>query len=132
MEQAYTQPVMDLGTGQVVLPVIDAPGATVVELHGDIDLAVVEPLRDGVDAGVELGDDVLVDLADVTLLDCASLSVLVRAGDLACRRGHRVCLVAPAPIVRRTLAACGLDMTFPVYHDRGRALQELSSQRMAA
>jgi anti-anti-sigma factor len=103
---------------------IEADGSKVVELHGDIDLAVVEPLRDCMISGVEKGLHILVDLADVTLIDCACLGALVQAGDLAGRRGQALCLVAPPPVVRRTLAAAGLDTAFPTFGDRRQALRE--------
>ncbi len=98
-------------------------GATVVELHGDIDLAVVEPLRDCMISGIEQDCDVLVDLADVTLIDCASLGALVQAGQLAERRGRKLCLVAPPPVVRWTLAAAGLAAAFPTFGERQLALR---------
>jgi anti-sigma B factor antagonist len=100
--------------------------ATVLELHGEIDLDVRESLRRSLVRGVERDADVLVDLADVTLLDCASLGVLVEAGHLAGRRGHQVCLVAPSPAVRRTLAVTRLDTVFPLFSDRDQAHHRLT------
>lgn len=104
----------DSGTGQVVAPTVDAMGTTVVELHGEIDRAVVEPLRDCVLSSIERDADVLVDLADVSLIDFSSLSFLVQAAQVADRRGRRLCLVAVSPIVQRTLAAAGLDRTLAI------------------
>ncbi|GIF01246.1 STAS domain-containing protein [Paractinoplanes rishiriensis] len=115
----------DLEAVQVVTPAHQA--APVVELHGDIDREVAEPLWDGVSAGSERGCDVLVDLADVSLIDRAALTMLVRAHHLADRRGCRVCLVAPSAAVRRTLAATGLNAVFPVFGDRRQALRGLPS-----
>lgn len=89
-------------------------GAPVVQLHGDIDLASVDLLEDCLAAGVDCGGDVFVDLADVTLIDGASLSVLVRAGRVAERRGQTIRLVAPSPFVQRILAAAELGDVFPV------------------
>jgi anti-anti-sigma factor len=106
---------------------VDDLAATVVELHGDIDRHVADPLWDCVVSGMERGADVLVDLADVTLIDCASLSTLVEARHLADRRGGTVCLVAPAAAVRRTLAATGLDTVFLTFHDRDQAVRQLSA-----
>lgn len=118
--------VVEADADQAAPVVTNDPGATVVELHGDIDLDVAEPLWDCVAAGYERGDDVLVDLSDVTLIDCAALGVLVRAEHLGSRRGHRLCLVAPAAAVRRTLAATGLQTAFPIFGDRRDARRDLS------
>lgn len=126
MEDVRTMLAADYGTDQIVTATLDATGVPVVELHGDIDLGVIEPLRDGVVNAVEQGTDVLVDLAGVTLIDCASLGVLVQADRLAVRRGVRVFLVAPSPIVSRTLAAAGLDAAFPTFNDYHEAFRELS------
>jgi anti-sigma B factor antagonist len=94
------------------------PGAPVVQLHGDIDLASVDLLEDCLATGVDCGGDVFVDLADVTLIDGASLSVLVRAGRVAERRGQTIHLVAPSPFVQRILAAAELRDVFPVVPTR--------------
>jgi anti-anti-sigma factor len=97
-----------------VIPRIDG---TVVELHGDLDLATIDMLQDCLAVGVERGGDLLVDLADVTLLDGAALSVLVRAGRVAQRRGQRFQLMAPSSFVRRILAAAELGEAFAVIDD---------------
>ena len=106
------------------ISVHDVPGCvtpesagTVVELHGDIDLATTELLEDCLTAGVERGGDVFVYLADVTLIDCASLGVLVEAGRVAERRGRTVHLVAPSSFVQHILAAAELGEVFPVIGD---------------
>ncbi|MEU8230480.1 STAS domain-containing protein [Actinoplanes sp. NPDC048967] len=100
---------------------------TVVELHGDLDLDTADMLRDCLEDGVERGTDIVVDLADVTLIDCVSLGALVEAGRLAERRGHQLCLAAPQPAIRRTLAATMLDKVFRQYPDRRRAVGGLSA-----
>jgi anti-anti-sigma factor len=103
-------PVTDIGTGRIdVAPAVDLGDATVVHLHGDIDMDVTDPLADCVTAGLERDADVVIDLSDVTLIDCVSLSALVEARRRADRRGLRMSLVAPPPQVRRTLDAAGLD-----------------------
>lgn len=122
----------DTGAGRIVTPRSGASDAAVVELHGEIDLELVESLREAVVSRVERGIDVLVDLADVSLIDCASLGVLVQADWFAGRCGHRVCLVAPPNQIRRTLAAAGLDTAFLMFHDRHQAIRGLSSPRIAA
>jgi anti-anti-sigma factor len=114
--------VVDTGTSQVSVPETVADHTTLVELHGDIDLEVVEPFRDCVLTGVEQNDDIIVDLTGVTMIDCASLGELVQASHLADRRGRTVSLVAPPPAILRTLAATGLDNAFPVIGERPEAL----------
>ncbi|WP_127508338.1 STAS domain-containing protein [Actinoplanes solisilvae] len=119
-------------TGRIVTPSAEAGGAAVVELHGDIDLEVVELLHDCVTSALEHGSDVLVELADVTLMDGASLSALVQADQLADRRGCTMCLVAPTAVVRRTLACAGLGSAFVTFGDREQASRALRYGRQAA
>ncbi|MFI6074030.1 STAS domain-containing protein [Actinoplanes sp. NPDC051343] len=110
--------VVDTGTGQVVVPAVRAEHTTVVELHGDIDMETLQPLRDCVLAGIEENNDVVVDLTDVALIDCASLGALVQADRLAERRGRNLSLLAPSAMTRRTLAGAGLSKTFRVIQGR--------------
>jgi anti-anti-sigma factor len=102
------------GVGTVSVQGLPRSDASVVQLHGDIDLATVDLLEDCLATGVEAGSDVFVDLAGVTLIDGACLSVLVRAGRVAERRGQTISLVAPSPFVQRILAAAELGGVFPV------------------
>ncbi|SNY25502.1 anti-anti-sigma factor [Paractinoplanes atraurantiacus] len=107
-------------------------GAAVVELHGDIDVEVAEPLQDQLADGLERRDDILVDASDVSLIDCASLGVLIQAHQRADRRGCRFCLVAPSPAMRRTLAGTGLDAAFPIFRSRAHAAAVASAGRRLA
>lgn len=116
------------GTGRIVVPSSEPSPTVVVELHGDIDVAIADVLEDWVDVGIESGSDVVVDLAHVTLIDSAFLAALSRAGRRADRRGRSVRLVALPPLVRRVLAVAGLASTFPVTGDRWQALGELSPE----
>lgn len=129
MDQVRTVFLADTGTGQIFAPVLEQAGAAVVELHGDVNLEMVEPLEDCVFSGVTRGVDVLIDLADVTMIDAASLGALIEADELADRRGRRLCLVAPPAKVWRTLAGAGLEHAFPVFRDRRQALRKLSHER---
>lgn len=123
-----TSTLVGTAADQIVTPAAGHDDTAVVELHGDIDLAVVEQLRDCVTSRLERGADVVVDLTDVTLIDCASLGTLVQADELADRRGRRMCLAAPAAVVRRTLAGAGLHGSFATYSDRNQALRALHPQ----
>lgn len=57
--------------------VLDADGATVVAVRGEIDLACVEELTDGLLAAIDEGDSVLVDLCACTFIDSTGLSSLL-------------------------------------------------------
>ena len=78
---------------------------------GEIDIASVAPFRQAVlDALDAEPDRLVIDLADVTFLDSTGLSVLAaalkgqRAGD------RRLCVVNPAPVVRRAIDLVGLGL----------------------
>ena len=125
----HTSTLSETTSGRVMTPAAEAGDAAIVVLHGDIDLEVVELLHDCVTSALEHGSDVLIELADVTLMDGASLSALVQADQLADRRGRIMCLVAPAAVVRRTLACAGLGSTFATFGDRSQASDALRHGR---
>ncbi|MFE7931292.1 STAS domain-containing protein [Streptomyces sp. NPDC057456] len=72
-----------------------AAGATVVTLHGEIDLLVVQPLRTRLDA-LTAGPhpDLVIDLRGVSFIDCVGLSVLCRTRNRVRARRGRLRLIA--------------------------------------
>lgn len=122
----------DTGTGRIDAPSAGTAGAALVELHGDIDLEVAAQLRDRILSHVERDTDVLVDLSDVTLIDGVSLAALIYAGRMAAHRGRKLCLVAPSPVVRRTLSYAGLGGAFAEFPDVRQALGHVSAERRIA
>ncbi|TQJ57588.1 anti-sigma B factor antagonist [Streptomyces sp. SLBN-115] len=92
-----------------------AAGATVVTLHGEIDLLVVQPLRTRLDA-LTAGPhpDLVIDLRDVSFIDCVGLSVLCRTRNRVRARRGRLRLIADKSSFLRILRSTGLSGVFDI------------------
>lgn len=91
-------------------------GYTVVELHGEIDIAGVESVGPALDAATT-GDKpaVIVDLRPAAFFDCSGLGLLCRAHRRVMERGGRLRLVCDNALILRTLRAGRmLDVLHPV------------------
>lgn len=91
-------------------------GYTVVELHGEIDIAgvgSVGPMLDAATAGDKPA--VIVDLRPAAFFDCSGLGLLCRAHRRVMERGGRMRLVCDNALILRTLRAGRmLDVLRPV------------------
>ncbi|MEU1948934.1 STAS domain-containing protein [Streptomyces sp. NPDC020125] len=81
-------------------------GYTVVELHGEIDIAGVESVGPALDAATA-GDEpaVIVDLRPAAFFDCSGLGLLCRAHRRVVERAGRMRLVCDNALILRTLRA---------------------------
>ena len=82
-----------------------APDATVVTLHGDLDLVTLEDLRGLLDRAC-LGDPtrVVVDLTDVPFVDVLSLSTILASADAVREYGGCLHVRGASGAVRRICA----------------------------
>jgi anti-sigma B factor antagonist len=93
-----------------------AGGATVVSLHGEIDVLTVPALSRRLDALTACPrPDLVLDLRPVTFIDCAGLGVLCRAHNRALARQGRLRLITESARFRRILRAAGLGDVFEVH-----------------
>jgi len=71
-------------------------GPVVLRLTGEVDMSVVDPLRDSWYATAERDAPplIIVDLADVTFMDARGLGLLVGVRSRQLRHGGQVCLRA--------------------------------------
>ncbi|MGW1911562.1 STAS domain-containing protein [Streptomyces sp. NPDC002076] len=93
-----------------------AGGATVVSLHGVIDVLTAPALSlrlDALTTGPEL--DLVLDLRPVTFIDCAGLGVLCRARNRMLARQGRLRLITESASLRRILRVTGLGGVFEVH-----------------
>lgn len=91
-------------------------GYTVVELHGEIDIAGVGSVGPALDAATA-GDEpaVIVDLRPAAFFDCSGLGMLCRAHRRVGERAGRMRLVCDNALILRTLRAGRmLDVLHPV------------------
>jgi anti-anti-sigma factor len=87
----------------------DADGTTVVVLDGQLDLATAATAAE-VFATLPSPTRVVIDASDLTFMDSSGLTVLL----VAANRGLALQLRRPTDMVRRVIAASGLDETLPV------------------
>jgi anti-sigma B factor antagonist len=107
-EAALPQPATGAGLN---LPVLD--------VSGELDLAVAPWLRDQLDALFVGGaTSLMVDMSSVTFLDSTALGVLVGALNRCKERGGQVHLVLTEPQVLRVLRITGLADAFTLHQSR--------------
>ncbi|MGP2437813.1 anti-sigma factor antagonist [Streptomyces sp. JW3] len=96
------------------LRVHDDRGHTVLEFHGEIDIAVateIAPLLDRV-TGVP-GARVVLDLGGIEFFDCSGLRLLARARQRVLDRGGELHLVCTHALTLRVLRVTGLARLLP-------------------
>jgi anti-sigma B factor antagonist len=102
----------------------------VLEVAGELDLAVAPWLRDQIDALFVGGATSLVlDLSEATFLDSTALGVLVGALNRCKELGGHIDLVVSEPQILRVLSITGLSNEFALHKSRadvldGRAAHE--------
>ncbi|QMU77203.1 STAS domain-containing protein [Streptacidiphilus sp. PB12-B1b] len=90
-------------------------GVTLVEFHGEIDLAAVPEIASLLDAATEgKQPQVLVDLTAVTFIDCSGFGQIARAWQRALRHGGGLELVCTNRRILRVLSVVGLTPTIPL------------------
>ncbi|MER6573259.1 STAS domain-containing protein [Streptomyces sp. NPDC001093] len=93
-----------------------AGGATVVALHGEIDVLTAPALSRRLDAlTTSPRPDLVLDLRPVTFIDCIGLGVLCRARNRTLARQGRLRLITESAEFRRILRVTGLGDVFEVH-----------------
>ncbi|WP_210584091.1 STAS domain-containing protein [Streptomyces sp. GESEQ-35] len=91
----------------------ETAGRTVVELFGEIDIAVVLRITAELDTATGRPEtEVVIDLGPVDFLDCSGLGLLCRARRRVEERGGRLTLVCPHPVILKMLRIVGLGHVF--------------------
>ena len=98
-----------------VITVHTIAGASVVQVVGDLDLAVVDELRTALTEALANGPWLIVDLRRVEATDSVGLSVLVAARHAARRQAGDLLLAAAPPFFRSVLRAARLDTTLSTF-----------------
>jgi anti-sigma B factor antagonist len=95
----------------------------VLEVAGELDLAVAPWLRDQLDALFVGGaSSLVVDMTDATFLDSTALGVLVGALNRCRERGGEVHLIVTESQVLRVLRITGLNDAFTLHESRSELL----------
>ncbi|WP_308114704.1 anti-sigma factor antagonist [Streptomyces sp. ISL-12] len=96
------------------LRVHDERGHTVLEFHGEIDLAVADEIAPLLDRATgDPGARVVFDLSGVEFFDCSGLRLLVRARQRVLDRGGELHLVCTHALTLRVLRVTGLARLLP-------------------
>jgi anti-anti-sigma factor len=91
-------------------------GRAVVRLKGELDIVTVDELRQHLrKARQSYGEHVILDLTDLEFMDSQGLSVIVSCQKAVNAAAGSLVLVAPRPIVRRTLEITGLSRRLDVF-----------------
>jgi anti-anti-sigma factor len=89
-------------------------GHTVLELHGEIDIAAAGEIIPHLDAVTGRRDArVVIDLRHVEFFDCSGLRLLYRARQRVLDRGGELRLVCTHPLTLRVLKVIGLSRLLP-------------------
>ncbi|MET9844177.1 anti-sigma factor antagonist [Streptomyces ossamyceticus] len=89
-------------------------GRTVLELHGEIDIAAAVEIIPHLDALTgRPGARIVIDLRHVEFFDCSGLRLLHRARHRVLDRGGELRLVCTHPLTLRVLKVTGLSRLLP-------------------
>jgi anti-sigma B factor antagonist len=96
--------------------------ATVLSIHGELDLHQAPELQDRLAAAIEEGANlVVIDLTNVTFIDSLALGVLLGATNRLRLRGGDLRLVVPNSSLRRIFEISLLDRVFTLHSSRDEA-----------
>lgn len=104
-----------------------APTFTRIAMRGRLDTAGVDQIETKLNASLTRAGHGVVDLSEVTFLASLGIRLLVTAAKMLNRRGGRLVLVAPQPLVDQALRHSHLDDLIPVAPDVDGAMALLRS-----
>jgi anti-sigma B factor antagonist len=104
-------------------------GFTVIEFHGEIDIAAAQQILPDLDAATAApGRTVVIDLTPVEFFDCSGLRLLCHAERRVRERSGWLLLVCPHPMILRILQAGHLIDRFTPLAAREEALALADSE----
>lgn len=107
-------------------------GVTVVPVHGEVDLATADHMRDRLldAAHASRCDCLVVDMSGLDFFDASGVRALVAVYRRLTRQGRHVVLAEPAPIAARVLRALAMRRVFEIYPIVEMALTHTSGLRV--
>ncbi len=100
---------------------------TRLALKGRLDTVSVDRIETRVNAALAGGTHGIIDLSEVTFLASLGIRLLLNAAKMLDRRGYKLVLVAPQPVIEQALRHTSLDELIPVAPDVDAALALLRS-----
>lgn len=115
-------------TGAMEFEILEeSPTHTQIALKGRMDGAGVDRVETSLNASVLRGGNVIFDLSGVTFLSSLGIRMLISIAKTLDRRGRRLVLVAPRPLIEQSLKHSSLDEIIPVAADMRDALAILKA-----
>jgi anti-sigma B factor antagonist len=98
------------------------PGATVLAVSGELDLATISLLKDAVTEHLKQATHVVLDLSEMTFCDSTGLGAFVGLHRQAATNGAKISLAAPRRRIDDLLQLSGINQVVAVYPTRGEAV----------
>lgn len=99
-------------------------GCTVLEFHGEIDIAAAAEIAPHLDRETDRpGTRIVLDLSGIEFFDCSGLRLLCRARQRVLDRGGQLHLVCTHPLTLRVLRITGLTRLLPPWPTPAAALE---------
>jgi anti-sigma B factor antagonist len=117
-------PVVGASEAYLKVETEERPGAYVVRLCGEVDLATITLLRGALDGQIQSHQKVILDCRRLTYIDSTGLNLLA---DLY-KHGRRFVFVAPTPAIQQILGIAGLDLLMPVAPSVEDALKTMAGE----
>ncbi|MFO1011607.1 MAG: STAS domain-containing protein [Planctomycetota bacterium] len=92
----------------------ESPELTRIALKGALDTTGVDRIETRLNAILARGGHGVLDLSDVTFLTSLGIRLLIGLAKLLNRRGRKLVLVAPRPLVDQALRHSSIDELIPV------------------
>ncbi|HEV8113139.1 MAG TPA: STAS domain-containing protein [Planctomycetota bacterium] len=105
----------------------ESESLTRVALKGRLDTAGVDRIETRLNAVLGGRKHALLDLSDVTFLSSLGIRMLISVAKMLDRRGQKLVLVAPRPLIDQALRHSSLDEIIPVAADVDGARMLLNS-----
>jgi len=105
-----------------------SPTLTRVALKGRLDTAGVDKVEARLNAALAHDKHGVVDLSGVTFLASMGIRMLIGGAKMLNRRGKKLVLIAPRPLVDQALKHTALDDIIPVAQDLDAALVLLNAR----
>lgn len=101
----------------MIFKVRDEGGYAILELTGDIDLAVAPDARRSVLDCLEAGRNLLVDLSQTSYIDSSGVACLVEGYQTARKQNLQFGLIGVSEAAMGVLELARLDKVFPIHAD---------------
>ncbi len=109
--------------------IVELPKAVVLQLQGEVDLAVALSFRDYLDDAAKHHKPILLDMTDLQYFDTSGARVIEAFHRYAQAQAWPMGIVSPPPPVRRSLQLMGVDWEIPIFESLDEALARVPAAR---